>query len=193
MFTASRLAELLTEATDQPDGNLYPRIARTLINAGHLPRSQGRSCPFVTVDDAARMLLAIGGTFRVSHSAPAMQERFNLPLYMPTGGYEAGTRCGDFLANELDLLAGLDDQTWHRWQYSDLIVAMNRPTVEIVERDKGRTALFIDSQAFEGRQGLPIRSTIGGDILCKIGAEIAGKPYLEAVLVLQGKATANHA
>lgn len=110
----SELASKISMAEDD-----VKKYARALINSGDLPKAVGRSVPHVTMQDRAKLLLAIAASERPGHCVKAMRDRYNAPARF--GDFEL--TAGEVLASELQELATGDLSAFQKWSYSDIEVS----------------------------------------------------------------------
>lgn len=94
------------------------KYARALINSGDLPKAVGRSVPETTMQDRAKLILAIAAGERPSTCVKAMRDRFNAPCRW--GDY--GT-AGEVLTTQLREIAEGHVEGHQKWSYSDIEVS----------------------------------------------------------------------
>lgn len=126
------------------------KYARALIVAGDLPKAVGRSIPETTMEDRAKLLLAIASSERPSTCVKAMRDRYNAPHRY--GDY--GT-AGEVLTEQLDEIAAGEPEGLMKWSYSDIEVSRTgNPRVKFRINENVRH--------FEGFQNTEQPEFIGG-------------------------------
>ncbi len=117
MATVSEICQLLAREIPMPL-NEVQKYARALINSGDLPKAVGRSVPETTMQDRAKLILAIAASERPSLCVKAMRDRYNAPHVYGDYG-----KAGDVLADQLREIAEGRLEGIQKWNYSDIEVS----------------------------------------------------------------------
>lgn len=117
MATVSEICQALASEIPMPLEEVK-KYARALINSGDLPKALGRSIPETTMQDRAKLILAIAASERPSTCVKAMRDRYNAPHRW--GQY--GT-AGEILADQLREIAEGHVEGLQKWSYSDIEVS----------------------------------------------------------------------
>ncbi|WP_143540096.1 hypothetical protein [Rhodovulum sulfidophilum] len=117
MATVSEICQALASEIPMTLGEVK-KYARALINSGDLPKAVGRNIPHTTMQDRAKLILAIAASERPSMCVEAMRDRFNAPHCYN----EYGT-AGEVLADQLREIAEGHVEALQKWSYSDIEVS----------------------------------------------------------------------
>lgn len=149
MATVSEICQLLAMEIPMPL-NEVQKYARALINSGDLPKAVGRSVPETTMQDRAKLILAIAASERPSLCVKAMRDRYNAPHTYGDYG-----KAGDVLADQLREIAEGHLEGIQKWSYSDIEVSRTgNPRVKFRINETMRR--------FEGFQNTEQPEFIGG-------------------------------
>lgn len=149
MATVSEICQALASEIPMPLDEVK-KYARALINSGDLPKAVGRSIPETTMQDRAKLILAIAASERPSTCVKAMRDRYSAPHRW--GKY--GT-AGEVLADQLREIAEGSVEGLQKWTYSD---------VEVSRTGNPRVKFRINENVrhFEGFQNTEQPEFIGG-------------------------------
>lgn len=151
MATVSEICQALASEIPMPLEEVK-KFARALINSGDLPKAVGRSIPQTTMQDRAKLILAIAASERPSTCVKAMRDRFNAPHSYG----EYGT-AGEVLAEQLREIADGHVEGVQKWSYSDIEVSRTgNPRVKFRINENVRR--------FEAFQGTEQPVFIGGTV-----------------------------
>lgn len=158
------------------------KYARALINSGDLPKAVGRSIPEMTMQDRAKLILAIAATERPSLCAKAMRDRFNAPSRYG----EFDRPAGEVLADQLREIASASVEALQKWSYSD---------VEVSRTGNPRVKFRINETVrhFEGFQNAEQPEFIGGSFAARTIEELTelskefGDPGLPVSAFIPGR------
>lgn len=149
MATVSEICQALASEIPMPLEEVK-KYARALINSGDLPKAVGRSIPETTMQDRAKLILAIAASERPSTCVKAMRDRYSAPHRY--GDY--GT-AGEVLADQLREIAEGHVEGIQKWSYSDIEVSRTgNPRVKFRINENVRH--------FEGFQNTEQPEFIGG-------------------------------
>jgi hypothetical protein len=124
--TVSQLCEAVAQAIPMPVEDVK-KYARALINSGDLPKAVGRSIPETTMQDRAKLILAIAASERPSGCVQRMRDSFAARERF----HRTELSAGETLAAELQELATGKLDAFQKWEYSDLEVGRGGlPTVQ---------------------------------------------------------------
>lgn len=118
MATVSQICEVIASAVPMPVEDVQ-KYARALISSGDLPKAVGRSIPQTTMQDRAKLILAIAATERPSLCVKAMRDRYAAPSRFRLFDETAG----EILASELREIASGKVEALQKWSYSDIEVS----------------------------------------------------------------------
>ncbi|MVA81133.1 hypothetical protein GOZ89_17050 [Agrobacterium vitis] len=149
MATVSEICQLLALEIPMPL-NEVQKFARALINSGDLPKAVGRSIPETTMQDRAKLILAIAASERPKDCVKAMRDRYNAPHIWGEHG-----KAGDVFAEQLREISEGCVEGVQKWTYSDIEVSRTGdPRVKFRINEKMRR--------FEGFQNTEQPEFIGG-------------------------------
>lgn len=208
MATVSEICQALASEIPMPLEEVK-KYARALINSGDLPKAVGRSIPETTMQDRAKLILAIAASERPRTCVKAMRDRYNAPHRY--GDY--GT-AGEVLADQLRELAEGHVESFQKWSYSDVEVSRTgNPRVKFrinesvrhfdnVPRAEqpefiGGTFIATDTDALTqaakefGDPGLPVSAFIPGSVLIVLAFGSKAKAR-NAMIPIQKEAWRRH-
>ena len=149
MATVSEICQLLATEIPMPL-NEVQKYARALINSGDLPKAIGRSVPETTLQDRAKLILAIAASERPSFCVKPMRDRYNAPHT-----YRQYGLAGNVLVDQLREIAEGGISGLQKWNYSDIEVSRTgNPRVKFRINENIRR--------FEGFQNVEQPEFIGG-------------------------------
>lgn len=149
MATVSEICQVLASEIPMPLEDVK-KYARALINSGDLPKAVGRSIPETTMQDRAKLILAIAASERPSTCVKAMRDRYNAPHR-----YNDYGTAGEILADQLREIADGHVEGVQKWSYSDIEVSRTgNPRVKFRINENVRH--------FEGYQSTEQPEFIGG-------------------------------
>jgi hypothetical protein len=183
MATVSEICSALASAIPMPLDEVK-KYARALINSGDLPKAVGRSIPELTMQDRAKLLLAIAASERPSTCIKAMRDCYQAEHRFGMCDLVAG----DVIAAELRELAEKHCEAFQKWSYSDIEVSRSgnprvqfRTNVNLRHFDhrnetdwpefiggtfSAKTTQELTQRAEEfGNTGLPVSAFIPGRVL----------------------------
>lgn len=154
MTTVSKICQALASAIPMPLDEVK-KYARALINSGDLPKAVGRNIPETTMEDRAKLILAIAASERPSTCVKAMRDRYNAPHRWRVYG-----TAGEVLADQLREIADGHVEGLQKWSYSDIEVSRTgNPRVKFRINESVRH--------FEGFQNVEQPEFIGGSYIAK--------------------------
>lgn len=163
MATVSQICEEIAAVVPMPVEDVQ-KYARALINSGDLPKAVGRSIPQTTMQDRAKLILAIAASERPSLCVKAMRDRYEAPSRF--GAFDA--TAGEVLADQLREIATESFEAFQKWSYSDIEVSRSgNPRVKFRINENVRH--------FDGFQNGEQPEFIGGSYAAKSVEEMAEK------------------
>ncbi len=178
MARISELIEATAKATEL-DQDLVSLYARRLTDAGILPKSSGRRYAQASPEHAAALLIALWATDRPTEGA-AMVRALTAPGYLPEE-LRVSQGALDRLTQLLEATKDLDLEIWKKL-HADCRINFSINPIGGMYIDWGsgpKEYFLVLDPDVEKMTELHVESWMRGVVICRIGAFLAGKDYVD--------------